>query len=166
MNLCSYECCSASSSLLTQTQHGGEAVLPSPTIQLVALFTLFPLPNTPTCASAFPPLPPWKPKEQRDGLLLHALAWPSNLFCMFPVLLFRDPFSSSTPAFSALNLHLTSSSPKYLPCVPSLPGAVVAQMIDPLPLAIWLWLHKTANKVERAGQLMTGISLKLYSFMV
>lgn len=66
-----------------------------------------------------------------------ALAWPSNL-CIFPVLLFQDCFSSPTPAFSALNLHLTSSSPKYLPCVLSLPGADAAQMIDPLPLAIWL----------------------------
>lgn len=119
-----------------------------------------------THTSACPPLPPWKPKVQRDGLRLHALAWPSTLFCVFPVLLLQDCFSSLPPPFSALYLHLTSSSPKYLPCVLSLPGADAAQMIDPLPLAIWLWLHKTANKVETAGQLIMEISLKLYSFMV
>lgn len=170
ISLCSYERRSTSSSLLTQIHHGVKAVLPSPTRQLVALFTLFPLLNTDTHthiqASACPPLPPWKPKVQRDGLRLHALAWPSNLFCIFPVLLLQDCFSSLPPPFSALYLHLTSSSPKYLPCVLSLPGADAAQMIDPLPLAIWLWLHKTANKVETAGQLIMEISLKLYSFMV
>lgn len=158
MTLCSYEC--SSPSLLTQTQQGGEAVLPSTIGWLVVLFTLFSLLNIHIRISC-PPLPPWKPKEQRDGLLFRALAWPSNLFCIFPLLLFWDCFSSPTPAFSVLNLHLTSSSPKHLPCFLSLPGADAAQTIDPLPLAIWLWLHKTANKVERAGQLITGISLKL-----
>lgn len=68
----------------------------------------------------------------------HALAWPSNLFCIFPVVLFQYCFSSSTPVFSALNLHLTSSSPEYLSRGLSLPGADAAQTTDPLPLAVWL----------------------------
>lgn len=98
-------------------------------------------------------------------MLPHALAWPSNLLCIFPVVLFHYCFSSPTPIFSGLNLHLTSSSPGYVSRGRSLPGADAAQTIDPLPLAVWLWLHKTANKMERAGQLIMGISSTLYSFM-
>lgn len=109
-------------------------------------------------------LPAGKPKEQRDGSLLHALAWPSKLFSIFPVVLFCYCFSSPTPVFTALNLYLTSSSPEYLSRGLSLPGADAAQTIDPLS-GIWLWLRKTANKVERAGWMIMGISLMLYSFM-